>query len=95
MKVVSISNGNPVVSESIDATLIAAIGAAGTDQSSATVVPRTTQTTVCVVHCTDPTTGVRLPSDADVGDIVELYADNPALATMLVYPPTSEQWNVA
>lgn len=89
MKVFSVESNIPTLSKGHDATIIVDVASAGNNQGSATEIPRSSRITVARATLVNPGEGIRLPSNADIGDIVEIYAD-PAI---LLYPPTGETFH--
>lgn len=61
---------------------------------TATEIPRVSQTTIALVTAASDAFTVRLPTDAEVGDVVEVYyipdSTSPGPA-VVVFPPTGEQ----
>jgi hypothetical protein len=69
---------------------IVEVTSAGTTQATATEIPHTIPHTVAIVTTTGTDTGVRLPSNAAIGDVVEVA--RPATHVIKVYPPTGESF---
>lgn len=102
MKTIFTSNNNAQLIEDNGTTVIANITANalanGASKAAATEIPHSSHTTIALVHATSNTTlhtGVRLPSGANIGDVVEVYvtnSDDIDDSTVAIYPPTGEQY---
>lgn len=90
MKTIFDVDGNPSVVDRDDTTVVVQISSAGSDQASATEIPASTGHTIALVAPAGTDTGVRLPSAAKVGDLVEVA--RPATFTIKLYPPTGESF---
>ena len=82
--------GTPIPVYSPDGVTLSAINANGTTQGSATQVVRYTSTTVVVVTISSGNDAVELPSSAAIGDLVEVYLDDPGGIGIRLFTPGSE-----
>jgi hypothetical protein len=65
--------GSPSVIYSSDATTIASVTSAGTTQGNATQLVKYSAWNVVLVTSGGGTSGVKLPSNADIGDVFEVH----------------------
>lgn len=63
------------------------ITAAGSTQADATAIVRFSGCTVLMLYSDDTSKGIKLPADANVGDLVEIHAIGYSAKT---YPPSGE-----
>lgn len=89
MVTVSDPSGTPVPVYSRSGTTIATLAASGTTQGAAAVISRFAGETVVVASVSVGNTAVLLPASAEVGDIVEVYSDDPNIG-ILIFCPGSE-----
>lgn len=81
-------DGTPVVIYNREDVTVASITAA---PSTPTAIPHHSRYTIVRVGLPTGNWGVQLPADAEVGDVVELYAQ--ANNTLVVYPDSGSQIN--
>jgi len=55
--------------------IIVDVTATGTDQSTAALIPTHHGTTIVRTNGGGPSPGLLLPSDSDIGDVIEVYSD--------------------
>lgn len=88
MSVVLDPGGTPAVIYSRSGTTIDNVTATGTNQSTAAPITRYCGWTIVMI-ATSGSAGVRLPANAEVGDLVELHADSGG--SFLVWPSSGDQ----
>lgn len=70
-------SGTPSVVYNKSGTTVVAVTAHGTDQTGAASIPRLSGVTVAVLSIPDDSNyAVKLPGDAEIGDVVEVYASS-------------------
>lgn len=94
MRTVVNVDGNPVVFNADRTVVIVQVNTAGSDQASATEIPRCSGHTVALATCTANASGVRLPSGAFIGDVVEVHQDSNSFSFPRAYPPIGETFFV-
>lgn len=92
MKTVVNINQNPKVFDNDSTIAVINVNSAGTDQASATEIPKRSGHTVALVQVTANNSGVRLPSGASIGDVVEVHNDAGGFFPYNMYPATGESF---
>lgn len=79
-------SGTPSVVYNQDGTTISTLTASGTTQATAAAITRYSGRTIVIVTAASSQQGVILPSDADVGDIIEVYPSKTSTLELFVWP---------
>jgi hypothetical protein len=83
-------SGTPSIVYSEEGTTIDSLTAAGTNQSTAAPIVRYSKLTVVILSQDGLNAGgVTLPTDSEVGDVVECHAVN----AVVIYPPSGASLN--
>jgi hypothetical protein len=90
MTTISTPSGTPTIIYNRDGLTVDAISGNGTTSGSATAMTRYCQHTVVSVTVTTNNTAVKLPTGAEIGDVVEVYNVAGFPLAPDVFPPSGE-----
>jgi hypothetical protein len=83
-------SGTPVPVFNRSGVTIVSVSATGTTQGAAAAISAASGQTIALVTISENNTAVKLPSTADIGDLVEVYAFG---GTVKVFPSSGETLN--